>query len=97
MSDLLRAAELLERIDREATPWPWDARKHTDTKGWTISHGNSIASVRTGRPDAALIVASRPLLAPLARLLRKCDEEGLDVGVGEALDALVAAVLEGKP
>jgi hypothetical protein len=53
------------------TPGPWSFTKHGDTKGWTVSKGNSIASVRPQRGDgeaeanARLIAAAPELLAAL--------------------------------
>lgn len=54
------------------TPEPWTARKHTDTAGWTVSAGSSVASVRP-RPEAEanahLIAAAPELLAALKRVV----------------------------
>lgn len=57
------------------TPGPWTARKHTDTKGWTVSAGNSIASVKP-RPEAEanarLIAAAPELLEALKEIREAC-------------------------
>lgn len=53
------------------TPGPWRATKHTDTKGWTVSAGNSIASVRPlpeVEANARLIAAAPEQQAKIDRL-----------------------------
>ena len=52
------------------TPGPWRATKHTDTKGWTVSAGNSIASVKPRLNEAeveanARLIAAAPEMSAL--------------------------------
>lgn len=74
------------------TPGPWTARKHTDTAGWTVSSGNSIASVPPQRGEgeaeanARLIAAAPELLEivlaveSMARECESCEGSGHQPG-----------------
>jgi len=75
------------------TPGPWSAKKHTDTKGLTVSAGgNSIASVRL-RDEAeanARLIAAAPELLEALRLLRESCTEAYKAGRIGALPFVLA-------
>ena len=74
------------------TPGPWHATKHTDTKGWTVSAGNSIASVRPreeAASNARLIAAAPDLLEVLEDWLRIAAATGGDSVIGNRARAAI--------